>query len=86
MDLTGTGEGPVANSCEHANEPSGTTNGREGFVHLSEYQLFKKDSAAWSRLEVRPDTFLLYDGVFDIQHLLSLQKVIHRCIKLRVPP
>jgi hypothetical protein len=31
MDASGSGYGPVAGSCEHGNEPSGSMKGREFF-------------------------------------------------------
>jgi hypothetical protein len=42
---SGSGEGPVARSCEHGNENSGSNKGGE-FDYLSDYQLLKKDPAA----------------------------------------
>jgi len=34
--------------CQHGNEPSGSIKGRELLDQLSDYKLFKKDSAPWS--------------------------------------
>jgi hypothetical protein len=31
LDASGIGLGPVVGSCEHINEPSGSTNARESF-------------------------------------------------------
>jgi hypothetical protein len=45
LDSSGSGQAPLAGSCEHGNEPSGPTRGGEFFDHLSEYWLLKKDSA-----------------------------------------
>jgi hypothetical protein len=39
---------PVADSCEHGNEPSGSINGGEFIDQLSSYQLLKENSAVWS--------------------------------------
>jgi hypothetical protein len=38
----------VASSCEHVNEPSGFTEGRELLDQLSDYQFAKNDTAPWS--------------------------------------
>jgi hypothetical protein len=35
----------VVGSCEHGNEPPGSIKGGEFLDYLSNYQLFKKDSA-----------------------------------------
>jgi hypothetical protein len=40
----------VASSCERGNEPSGSIKGREFLDQLSDFLLFKKDSAPWSWL------------------------------------
>jgi hypothetical protein len=40
----------VAGSCEHGNEPSGSTKGERYLYQLSEYQLLKKQCAPWSLL------------------------------------
>jgi hypothetical protein len=40
--LDGSGQGPVMGSCEHSNEPSGSTGG-EFLDYLSNSLLFKKD-------------------------------------------
>jgi len=34
-------------SCEHDNELVGSIKGREFLDYLSDYKLFKKDSASW---------------------------------------
>jgi hypothetical protein len=47
MDSSGSGQGPVAGSCEH-NEASSCIKGREFLDWLSDCQLLKKDSAPWS--------------------------------------
>jgi len=38
-----TGEGPVADSYEHGNEPSGSITDMKFLYHLSNYQLVKKN-------------------------------------------
>jgi len=48
LDAPGSEYGPVAGSCEHDNEPSGSLKGGEFFDHLSNCQLFRKDSAPWN--------------------------------------
>jgi len=45
MDL---GETGWVGSCEHGNEPSGSIKGGGFIDYLSNCQLLKKDSAAWS--------------------------------------
>jgi hypothetical protein len=46
--IYGSAEGPLAGSCEHSNEPSGSIKGRE-FIQLNDYEFLKKDSAPWSQ-------------------------------------
>jgi hypothetical protein len=48
VDSSGSGYGPVADSCEHGNEPFGSTEGGEFLEKLSTYQLLKEDSAPLS--------------------------------------
>jgi hypothetical protein len=48
VDSAGSGWDPVAGSCEYGNEPSGSIKGGDGIDQLSDCQLLKKDSAAWS--------------------------------------
>lgn len=43
LDLTGSGQEPVAGFCEHGPEPLGSM-GREFLSQLSNYQFIKKDS------------------------------------------
>jgi hypothetical protein len=38
----------VTGSCEHGNQPSGSTKDGGFLAQLSDYQLLKKDSAPWS--------------------------------------
>jgi hypothetical protein len=45
LDSFGSGQGPVARSCEHGNELSGSIKGGKFLDGLSDYRLFKKDSA-----------------------------------------
>jgi hypothetical protein len=40
----------VAESCDHSNEPLGSTKGAEFFNYVSDCQLLKKDSDPWSSL------------------------------------
>jgi hypothetical protein len=40
----GSGQGPVARSCEHGNKPSGSIKGREFLDCMSDYQLLKQNS------------------------------------------
>jgi hypothetical protein len=37
MDVSGSGQGPVAGSCEYVNEPSDSIKGREFIDELSYY-------------------------------------------------
>jgi hypothetical protein len=37
LHSSGSGEGPVVDSCEHGNEPSGSIKGREFTDYLSDY-------------------------------------------------
>jgi hypothetical protein len=37
----------VAGICVHANEPSGSIKGRELIDQMSNYKLFKMDTAPW---------------------------------------
>jgi len=48
VDASGSGEGPVVDSCEHGNESSGFTKGDKFLYQLSDYQLLKKDYAPWT--------------------------------------
>jgi hypothetical protein len=41
VDLSSTGEGPVAGSCECGNELFGSIKGKELLHHLCDYYLFK---------------------------------------------
>jgi hypothetical protein len=47
LDSSGSGQGQVAGSCEHGNEPSCSIKGGEFIDLLSDCQLLK-DSAPWS--------------------------------------
>jgi hypothetical protein len=42
-------DGSVGDSCEHANEFSSSVNGGKFTDHLSVCQLFKQNSAPWSK-------------------------------------
>jgi len=44
--------GPVAVSCEHGNEPSGSIKGAKFLDQLSNYQLLKKDPAQWNVIDI----------------------------------
>jgi hypothetical protein len=48
LDSSSLGEGPVAGSCEHGKELSGSIKGGELFEYLSDYQHLKKDFTPWS--------------------------------------
>jgi hypothetical protein len=50
LKSSGSGWGPVAGSCEHDNEPSGSIKGGDFLYKLSDCQFLKKDSAEWSWL------------------------------------
>jgi hypothetical protein len=47
VDACGSGSGPMAESCEHSNEPLGSINGRVFNDLICDCQLLKKDSALW---------------------------------------
>jgi hypothetical protein len=47
LDVYGSGQEPVAGTCEHVNEYSGSIKGGEFLDYLSDCQLIK-DSAPWS--------------------------------------
>lgn len=44
MDLTGSGQGPVAGCCEHGKETLCSIEGRECLDQLGDSQILKKDS------------------------------------------
>jgi hypothetical protein len=44
LDASGSGYGPVACSCEHGNEPSGSINGGEFLEEVSDYYILNKVS------------------------------------------
>jgi hypothetical protein len=44
LHSSGSGEGPVAGSCEYGNEPSGSTKDGEFLHNLFEHQLLEKGS------------------------------------------
>jgi hypothetical protein len=48
LDSSGSGQGPVAGSCEHGNEPSGFIKGREFLDQLRDYYLLRKGSVPLS--------------------------------------
>jgi hypothetical protein len=48
LDSSGSGQGPVAGSCEHSNEPLGSIKFCEILEHLSEWWPLKKDLATRS--------------------------------------
>jgi hypothetical protein len=48
LDSNGSGQDPVAGSCEHGSEPSSSIKSRNFLTNLSDYQLLKEDSAPWS--------------------------------------
>jgi hypothetical protein len=45
LDSSGSGQGPMAGSCEHDSEPSGCMKGRKFPDQISDDQFLKKDSA-----------------------------------------
>jgi len=45
LDSSVSGQGSVTGCCVHGNEPSGYINGGNLLGQLSDYELFKKDSA-----------------------------------------
>jgi hypothetical protein len=45
VDSSGSGEGPLADCCEHGNETSGSIKGGEFLDYLSDYQLLRSESA-----------------------------------------
>jgi len=47
LNSAGSGWSPVAGSCEHGNEPSGSVKGDGVLDQLNDYQLLKEDSASW---------------------------------------
>jgi len=42
VDSSGSGDGPVAGSCEHSNGSSCSLTGGEFLEYLSDYQIFKQ--------------------------------------------
>jgi hypothetical protein len=46
-DASGSGQAPVAGSCEHCSEPSDSIKGREFIDQLSDCELLYKDYAPW---------------------------------------
>jgi hypothetical protein len=50
LGSSGSGYGPVAGCCAHLNAPSGSIKGGVCVDYLSDCQLLKKDSTAWSWL------------------------------------
>jgi hypothetical protein len=45
----GSGWVPVAGTCEHGNEPSGSIKGEEFLDQQSDYYFLKKGFASWSK-------------------------------------
>jgi hypothetical protein len=60
----------VEGSCEHGNKPSSSTKYWEIFEQLSDWQLLKKDAAAWNQL------FSVDISISD--HIASNSRVIHK--------
>jgi hypothetical protein len=58
----GSGQEPVAGSCEQGNKTSGSIKGEEFLNQLNDCHL-KKDSAPWSSLQCFTD-FFSYDEYF----------------------
>jgi hypothetical protein len=54
LDLSGSGQGQVASSYEHDNEPSGSTKYLEILEKLRNWRLLKKHSVPWSWLVTSP--------------------------------
>jgi hypothetical protein len=50
LDSSGSGQGPVAGSCEHGNQLSGSIKFWEFLEWLTDCWLLKKDSAPWNHL------------------------------------
>jgi hypothetical protein len=50
LNASGSVQGPVECSCEHGNEPSCSIRCWEILEQLSDWRLFKKNSAPWSYL------------------------------------
>jgi hypothetical protein len=48
MDLTGSGHGSVAGSCEHGNEPAGYIKAGDFPDYLSDHKLLKRDTVPWN--------------------------------------
>jgi hypothetical protein len=48
LDWSGSGLGPVEGTCEHSNEPSGSTKCPEVVEQLSNWQPLEGGSARWS--------------------------------------
>jgi hypothetical protein len=47
LDETGLGQGRMAGSCEHGNEPSGAIKGEKFRGQHSDYHLLQKDYTLW---------------------------------------
>jgi hypothetical protein len=45
LDISGSGQGPVAGCCEHGDEPSGSVKGAIFLDQLSDCQVLKEDIA-----------------------------------------
>ena len=50
LNLAGSGQGQVADTCECGDEPSGSMKCGEFLDYMRTCQLLKKDSAAWSNI------------------------------------
>jgi len=53
LDSSGSGQGPVADSCERGNEPSSSIKGEKFLDWLRDYEFFKMDSAPCSLVKQR---------------------------------
>jgi hypothetical protein len=62
------GQGPLAGSCEHGNEGSGSIKGDEFLYQLIDYQIFNKGSMYFSRLL----SVTLVEETLEIKHILFL--------------
>jgi hypothetical protein len=51
---SGSGQGPVAGSCEHGNKTSGSIKSADFLDRSSDSWLLKKDPAPWSLLVISP--------------------------------
>jgi hypothetical protein len=53
LESAGSRQCPVADSCEHGNEPAGSKKYREFIGQLSEYQFLREHTVPWSVTEIK---------------------------------